>query len=165
MVVIQVERNPRLAMGVKGRGFCKMSDFRKSFYKTARRWLKPSYVAPATSPARRDVVCARRGCGSRSTSRRRGQADDRARFDQHSTQVAKVGWKEWVALGDVPAFKQFFVDGAAAGKGARKAPYAGFWIRLAAYILDYVILTVVCLSALLIAGEIAFHLVTVVTPR
>jgi uncharacterized RDD family membrane protein YckC len=72
------------------------------------------------------------------------------------TQVAKVGWKEWVALGDVPAFKRFFVDGAAAGKGARKAPYAGFWIRLAAYILDYVILTVVCLSALLIAGGVAF---------
>src|ERR1700753_3642993 len=49
------------------------------------------------------------------------------------TQVAKVGWKEWGALGDVPAFKRFFADGEAASEGVRKTPYAGFWIRLAAY--------------------------------
>jgi uncharacterized RDD family membrane protein YckC len=76
-----------------------------------------------------------------------------------STQVAKVGWKEWVALGDVPAFKRFFVECEAAAEGARKAAYAGFWIRLAAYILDYVILTLVCLSALLIAGGVAFLII------
>jgi uncharacterized RDD family membrane protein YckC len=70
-----------------------------------------------------------------------------------STQVAKVGWKEWVALGDVPAFKGFL---AAAAAVARKTAYAGFWIRFAAYILDYTFLSIVSVSAVLIAGGTAF---------
>jgi uncharacterized RDD family membrane protein YckC len=68
-----------------------------------------------------------------------------------STRVAKVGSKEWIALGEVPAFKGFL-----AAEAAGKPAYAGFWIRLAAYLLDYTILTVVSVAALLIAGGAAF---------
>jgi uncharacterized RDD family membrane protein YckC len=78
-----------------------------------------------------------------------------------STHVAKVGSTAWSVLGDVPAFKGFL---AARGvcvesfppKGVTKPTYAGFWIRLGAYVLDYVILTVVLLLAIAVAGGVFF---------
>jgi uncharacterized RDD family membrane protein YckC len=48
------------------------------------------------------------------------------------------------------------VQGISRCRGGGQTGYAGFWIRLAAYLLDYTILTVVSVAALLIAGGAAF---------
>jgi uncharacterized RDD family membrane protein YckC len=77
------------------------------------------------------------------------------------TQVAKVGWIEWTALADVPVFKGFLVDrSAAAGSpvnaGLAQVAYAGFWIRLGAFALDYLIVLVLFALAALLAYGTAF---------
>jgi uncharacterized RDD family membrane protein YckC len=78
-----------------------------------------------------------------------------------STPVAKLGWTMWAALGDVPVFKGFLaVRGVGADsatpKGVAKVTYAGFWLRLGAYVLDYIILVVVSLLAIAVAGGVFF---------
>jgi GYF domain 2 len=113
-------------MGVKGRGFCKMSDFASPFTKRPEGGSSPHMSLPPPHPL--DEMWYVQGEVA-ALGPHRGDAVKQM-IEQGSisrgTQVAKVGWKEWVALGDVPAFKRFFVDGAAAGKGARKAPLPGF---------------------------------------
>ena len=75
------------------------------------------------------------------------------------TQVAKVGWKEWSRLAEVPVFKGLVGAGAPAGTiiNATQAQvtYAGFWIRLGAFALDYLIVLVLfVLAAVLAYGTI-----------
>jgi uncharacterized RDD family membrane protein YckC len=76
------------------------------------------------------------------------------------TQVAKVGWREWTALADVAVFKSFLVDEGATPESALNAPlaqvrYAGFWIRLGAFALDYLIVLILfALAALLACGTV-----------
>jgi uncharacterized RDD family membrane protein YckC len=76
------------------------------------------------------------------------------------TQVAKVGWKEWTALADVPVFKGFLVDrgpavGSAATAISAQVAYAGFWIRVGAFVLDYIaVLVLVALAALVAYGTV-----------
>jgi GYF domain 2/RDD family len=76
------------------------------------------------------------------------------------TRVAKVGWKEWTALADVPVFKGFLAGrGAAVGSAVNASlvppAYAGFWIRLGAFALDYFIVVILfALAALLAYGTV-----------
>src|SRR5258708_35233590 len=73
-----------------------------------------------------------------------------------STRVAKVGREEWAALGGVPVFKGFLAERGAAAEGVAKVAYAGFWIRLGAFALDYIILIVVFVLAALAAFATVF---------
>ena len=74
------------------------------------------------------------------------------------TLIARVGAAEWSAVKDIPVFDTLVR--AEAGPGTRqpvsRAPsprveiggvrYAGFWIRVAAYIVDYVIINVIVIA-------------------
>jgi uncharacterized RDD family membrane protein YckC len=76
------------------------------------------------------------------------------------TQVAKVGWRQWTAVADVAVFKSFLVGRGAPAESAVNAPlaqvrYAGFWIRLGAFALDYLIVLILfVLAALLACGAV-----------
>jgi uncharacterized RDD family membrane protein YckC len=73
-----------------------------------------------------------------------------------STRVAKVGWKEWAPLADVPVFKGVLAGRRAAAEAVAKVAYAGFWIRLGAFTLDYIIFIVVFMLAALAAFAAMF---------
>jgi uncharacterized RDD family membrane protein YckC len=63
--------------------------------------------------------------------------------------VAKVGATAWSSLADIPAFAPYLRD---SGRAAVK--YAGFWIRLGAYLIDFVILNILAGVAGLIIGVV-----------
>jgi uncharacterized RDD family membrane protein YckC len=54
--------------------------------------------------------------------------------------VAKVGATQWTSIAEVPAFAAYLRG---AGRGAVK--FAGFWIRLLAYVIDAIILNLLAL--------------------
>jgi uncharacterized RDD family membrane protein YckC len=61
------------------------------------------------------------------------------------TNVAEVGALQWTRLADIPAFAPLLpppLPGTAGSTGAAGARYAGFWIRLLAYIIDTLVLEV-----------------------
>ncbi len=62
--------------------------------------------------------------------------------------VAKVGASEWSAVGDIPAFAAY----AAGMRGP--VHYAGFWIRLVAYVIDAILVYIMALIGGLIVGFI-----------
>jgi uncharacterized RDD family membrane protein YckC len=71
---------------------------------------------------------------------------------RRATLVAKVGATQWVELGQEPALARLL--GGAPGStpagrtvAAQGVVYAGFWIRLLAYIIDYVIIVVTAVVA------------------
>ena len=83
---------------------------------------------------------------------------------RRNTLVARVGASEWSAVKDVPAF-----DGLIAGAPSGRQPaapvaqpafaggpvrYAGFWIRAAAYLIDYVIVNVIVIAVSGVIGLI-----------
>jgi uncharacterized RDD family membrane protein YckC len=75
------------------------------------------------------------------------------------TQVAKVGWKEWSPLADVPVFKGLIGPGAPIGTAMNatlvQVAYAGFWIRFGAFAIDYLIVLVLfALAAVLAYGTV-----------
>jgi uncharacterized RDD family membrane protein YckC len=63
--------------------------------------------------------------------------------------VAKVGATAWGSLADTPAFALYLRD---SGRAAVK--YAGFWIRLGAYLIDFVILNILAGVAGAIIGVV-----------
>ena len=71
-----------------------------------------------------------------------------------TTQIAKVGESQWLNAADLPIFGGFSTGGAKPAGAAGPVEYAGFWIRLGAYLLDAVILTVGSLVAGLLLGLI-----------
>ncbi len=69
-----------------------------------------------------------------------------------STPVAKVGAAQWVALGQEPALARLLAGASGSTPADRTVAahgvaYAGFWIRLLAYIIDYVIIIVTAMVA------------------
>jgi uncharacterized RDD family membrane protein YckC len=63
--------------------------------------------------------------------------------------VAKVGAAVWSSLADVPAFAPHLRD-----SGRAAVQYAGFWIRLGAYLIDFVILNILAGVAGLVIGVV-----------
>jgi uncharacterized RDD family membrane protein YckC len=63
--------------------------------------------------------------------------------------VAKVGAPAWGSLTDIPAFAPYLRD-----SGRAAVRYAGFWIRLGAYLIDFVILNILAGVAGLIIGVV-----------
>src|SRR5579863_8034991 len=65
------------------------------------------------------------------------------------TNIAEVGATTWTRLADVPAFAALLpsVPLAAEGQGTAAVQYAGFWIRLLAYIIDVIVLELFALAA------------------
>jgi uncharacterized RDD family membrane protein YckC len=63
--------------------------------------------------------------------------------------VAKVGASQWSAVADVPAFAVYL-------RGLQSGPlkYAGFWIRLLAFVIDWLLLNIIAFVAAAIIGFI-----------
>jgi uncharacterized RDD family membrane protein YckC len=62
--------------------------------------------------------------------------------------VAKVGASQWTAVGDIPAFAAYVA-------GVRRpVQYAGFWIRLVAYVIDFILVYAMAFIGGLIVGFI-----------
>src|SRR5579863_4555506 len=70
------------------------------------------------------------------------------------TNIAEVGATTWTRLADVPAFAALLpsVPLAAEGQGTAAVQYAGFWIRLLAYIIDVIVLELFALAAGVVLG-------------
>ena len=58
-----------------------------------------------------------------------------------TTQIAKVGESQWLNAANLPVFNGFLTGGARPAGAPGQVEYAGFWIRLGAYLLDAIILT------------------------
>ena len=78
-----------------------------------------------------------------------------------NTNINIVGEPNWIHIENIPAFAAYFASAPAAPATAPSrragidaaAPFAGFWIRLGAYLIDYICIFVLCfLAGLLIAG-------------
>src|SRR5262249_54106252 len=63
--------------------------------------------------------------------------------------VAKVGASHWSAVADVPAFAVYLPG----GEGA-PLKYAGFWMRLLAFVIDWLLLNIIAFAAAAIIGFI-----------
>jgi uncharacterized RDD family membrane protein YckC len=65
--------------------------------------------------------------------------------------VAKVGATQWTAIADVPAFADHLL-----ARGRVPLKYAGFWIRVLAYLIDVVLVYILAIVANVIPVAISF---------
>lgn len=73
------------------------------------------------------------------------------------TNIAEVGATEWTRLSEVPAFAALLPPVAPGGEGlglGAGAQFAGFWIRLLAYIIDALVMEAIALFAGIVLGII-----------
>lgn len=72
------------------------------------------------------------------------------------TNVAEVGATSWTRLSDIPAFAALLPPAppGAHGQALESVQYAGFWIRLLAYIIDVVVLECFAIAAGIVLGVV-----------